>query len=229
MQKKSPFMFLRRLVVLGALTAGSIEANASSSFSGSADLAFNYAGDMAGILVALNGNYVDDGSLLVGDATSVEALSFPNPDAGSFSVSGSVNDSQGGQAHSSHIASYDLTFTNESADVRSFTLSLDYVLHAVVTGEYANSVVQISFGDSGYDEVTAYLFDAMNDVGITASSGQIAFNLGAGAIQNFNVTVGVVGDYAGTTPVPLPAAAWLFLAGMFGMLGIEKRKSRVAA
>ncbi|CAD6880053.1 hypothetical protein [Methylomonas albis] len=213
---------------LALLAVGASNAYATSSFTGSAALTFTYSGDLSGIVVGYVGSgNVDDGTEVYGDAVLQPNFNFPDQASGEFSVVGSVNDSEGQNIHSAQIATFALSFVNHSGQSRSFGLSLDYLLHAVVVGEFANSAVQISFGDYGYDELTADLFSGQDNISLAGSSGVFNFDLAANETGSFSVNVGIVGDLLGTTPVPLPAAAWSFLVGLLGLLGVNKKRAGV--
>lgn len=216
---KKPFT----LILLTVLFAGS--ASASSSFSGSADLTFALSGDLDGVNVTPLGDLWDEGSLMLGDATSSQTFNFPSTAQGSFASSGQVNDSEDEYQDvvSAHTAQFTFWFDNQSTGAREFSLSLNYILHAVASGEYASSVVQITSGDYDSDEASAYLFDDQENVTVNGSFEPYVFNLAAGTDAYFDVYVGVTGNIKGTTPVPLPAAVWSFLMGLMGVFGFARR------
>lgn len=198
-------------------------ASGSSDFSGAANIGYLLSGDLTGIDIVANGNYVLDSSANSGDWAVSPPVFGQNNSGGEFSLSGNVNI---GELHSSYLADFELSFTNNSSQSHIFGLSLNYVLNAIAGGEFASSQVQISYGDSGYDEASAYLFNNQQNVTQQSVSDVYSYNLAQGDAATFSIHVAITGDLVGTTAatVPLPAAAWTFLAGLIGLLGIAKKQ-----
>ena len=218
-------------VLLAMLFTSGSGAYASSSFSGSANLAFAFSGNMDGVNIVHSGSYSVDGSDTYGYASFSQELTFPSPASGSFSAVGDVGYSDLYQDPiSENIAQFSFGLENKSGQSKQFSLSLDYILHAVASGEFAYSLVQLEFGDTDYDAAEAYVsgfFQDEGDVTVEGAFDPYQFNLASGEKANFDVIVGVTGNIAGTTPVPLPGAVWPFLAGLIGLLGLNK-KSKIA-
>lgn len=203
-------------------TSGTATSFASSAFSGSASFTLTpaIAVDFADFDISYSGSYIDNGSASTGDALLSPAFVFLTPAAGLFSVSGSVNE---GEVYSRHNANFEVSFANNSTVSRSLSFTLGYILDATASGEFANSVVQFSYGNQGYGEVEVNQFD--NHLNTVGNSGDEFFNiiLAANSSYTLNLNVGVTGDLLGTTPVPLPPAAWSFLLGIAGLAGLLKK------
>jgi hypothetical protein len=210
------------LLAITLMVSGSATSFASSVFSGSANFTLTPASadEFVGIDISYTGGYVDNGSVVTGGALLNPVFVFLTPDAGSFSISGSVNE---GEVGSRHNANFQVSFANNSTVSRSLSFTLAYELDATASGEFANSVVQLSYGNQGYGEVEVNQFN--NHLNIIGNSGDEFLNiiLAANSSYNLNLYVGVAGDLLGTTPVPLPPAAWSFLLGIVGLVGLLKK------
>jgi hypothetical protein len=210
------------LLAITLLTSGTATSFASTVFSGSASFTLTPASavEFVGIDISYAGGFVDNGSVTTGDALLNPAFVFLTPETGLFSVSGSVNE---GEVYSRHNANFEVSFANNSTVSRSLSFTLGYILDATASGEFANSVVQLSYGNQGYGEVEVNQFN--NHLNIVGNSGDEFLNiiLAANSSYTLNLNVGVAGDLLGTTPVPLPPAAWPFLLGIAGLAGLLKK------
>ncbi len=68
------------------------------------------------------------------------------------------------------------------------------------------------------------MYDGSIIVATDGLSTLIPFHPGAGASKMLSANVATDGN-SEASPVPLPAAAWSFLLGLMGILGLKKRKS----
>lgn len=203
------------LLMAGALVGA--PAYASSSFNGAAFLSFDVTGDLAGVLISTGGSFYDDATVLVGDATVVPGYTFASPSLANFSVASHVNDSLGSLVYTGHIANFLLTFDNSSSEARTFNLDFGYTLTGLISGEFADGLVQIQYGDFGFDELQVNQFGSDN-VTWSSSTGPIEFTLASGASASYNVTTFISSNLAGTTPVPIAGIFWPFMAVLLGWL-----------
>ncbi len=116
-----------------------------------------------------------------------------------------------------------------------------------VSGNWSNvAFIQAVNGNVGsVDGFSANASDTLETLQITLGAGNytIAASGALGAIANLNAgTLGAVDSFgltglhgqltfsaASVAAVPVPAAVWMFLTGMMGMLGLNRRKSRSMA
>ncbi|MCQ8117267.1 VPLPA-CTERM sorting domain-containing protein [Methylomonas rosea] len=223
------FDFKTTVVILGLLLPGiKNDAFASIDFSNQASLTFALDGAYAGLQA--NGSFNQE-IILPGDdnggtvtATNQDLSSLDLDQAYQFAVTGSVAD---GSISANHVGHYTFNFTNNSTNTYSILLSIPYVLSATTNG--IDSSLSLVFSDDVdiFDEIyfSASVFGNSNveNIGTLSRS----FTLSANQQKNFYVDLTSTADiYA--APVPLPAAVWSFLAGLFGILGIKKRKQESA-
>ncbi|QPK63975.1 VPLPA-CTERM sorting domain-containing protein [Methylomonas sp. LL1] len=143
-----------------------------------------------------------------------------------FSTSGSVGN---GQVDSSHLGWFSLDFANNTADTYEINVKLDYLLDAGVGGDFAHSSVSIDYFNndytfSGYSSIEAGTLPLALTATQSGSSGIFSFTLAPNATELLYADVRITGNLA-ASPVPLPAAVWMFLAGLMGVLGLNKRKA----
>lgn len=219
---KTFFINKKMLAALTALTllgVGNSEAN--SSFNSQAALTISIGNLSSDLLI--NGSFqqaVSDNGIISGDG-SVAAF-FP---AGSpmltdgnytfdpFSVQG--NASNGDVFGSIYTGWYSLGFTNQSSSAMSVSLTLNYELSAAASGQFADSNVSLDYYMGSDSPVNVFLNGSVFDQANTANNGSdfIAFNLDPGSTKTFHSDVTINGNLS-ASPVPLPAAAWSFLAGL---------------
>lgn len=92
--------------------------------------------------------------------------------------------------------------------------NFDVQLH----GKGNSRTTELSFTISGIDGDDVYSYAVMNADG----SGEYFSTHIAGFDQVGNVTSA---KFAGSSVVPVPAAAWLFASGLLGLAGVARRKS----
>lgn len=232
------------LAVVGMFVLNVGDAFASTSFSSYSTLSFSidnitgasadYSGlEMSGSFVRFfesytsvtgNGGVHDDnpdipftfGPMLVGS-------SFTH----TFAFDGGVSD---GTIDYNHVGLYDIGFVNNGSESFDVTLNLSYQLFAAAVGDntaqasvtmgYADDLGEIYGGDS--IDAASYLPIAS---AFSEYSGPFTFTLDAGGSRMFYIDVNHYGYLeANAAPVPLPAAAWSFLMGLLGIVGLKKRK-----
>lgn len=232
-----------RLIGLAALVwlafAGPVQA--SSSFDSQATISFGVGGAANG--VALAGSYApaDPGYSYIFQAPGSIGEVLPAPDnataipaldlgiAHTFAVSGYAT---AGSFSSQHIGWYQLDFLNQSSQDQQVALTLSYTMQTLVQGQ-ADSDVVLDFSDGGALLANAFFNNHLLNVtaydpavAIAADKGAItySFMLAQGEARTFYADVTINGVLQ-PAPVPLPAAAWSFLIGLLGLLGMKKRRS----
>lgn len=223
------------LITLTGLVAGYSNAQASSSFNDQAQISFSVDTispdlEISGLFeqgAAENGLTDGDGAVLFSLPSAVPAVASGVYQFDTFSVSGSG--SNGSIYGTSYTGWYSLSFVNHGATAIAVDLTLNYALTASVSGQYASSNVNMDYylGNNYPDNV--YLISSVYEsLNVTNNDSKvISLNIDSGATQTFYVDVTLSGDLQ-ASPVPLPAAAWSFLAGLLGLLGVKKRKPVVA-
>lgn len=223
------------------MAAATQNASANLSYSVASIVNLTNPGDLSGLQIAGSFQQIDtpvyDGgdyswSDIVGDG-SVSAQNPGLSAAGAFSYRFAVDTSlNSGALNSHHLGWYGLEFTNLGSDVYSISVRLDYDLQVAVTGENGTGSVSVDYFSSDGQTLAGYeRADAWLGAPIAASIGQsdaFNFELAAGEAQGLFADV-VIESHLEASPVPLPAAAWSFLAGLMGLLGIKKRRSEHGA
>lgn len=142
-----------------------------------------------------------------------------------FSITGSVNN---GTFESYHLGLYGLSLLNSGlSDTYAVDLSFSYLLSASATGQNADTDVNIDYFS---DEDPAFVgSDYVNHANIfgfpvtTATNAKgFSMTLAPGEAGYYLADVVIKGNLM-AAPVPLPAAAWSFLAGLLGILGLKRR------
>lgn len=227
------------LLTLSPLLLFAPSAQAISTFNSSAALTYTINSianlDNPGDLTSLNvtGSFElaspPDYSVTVTGDGSVNGTNpslGPVPVANVFSktvaVSGSVS---GGTLNSSHLGLYGLSFDNTGNDSYSISLTLSYQLDTAVHGPSANSEIWLDFYNeaytfSGSEHILASVFSAASG-NQSGSSGPFNFTLGPGGSEALYADVRITGNLE-ASPVPLPAGAWLMLAGLSTITAIGK-------
>lgn len=148
----------------------------------------------------------------------------------SFSASGSAGL---GTVDSLHTGLFGLALSNSGPYSYSLAIHFDYSLQAIAHGEFANSAILFDYWDeagaiSGSDYASVASFSGfLNDQQSASGAAIWLFTQAPGASQQLYAQAGITSQLqsADTSPVPVPAAAWLFgsaLAGL-GLLGKRKR------
>ncbi len=142
----------------------------------------------------------------------------------SFNIDGVLND---GMIDFNQTAYYDVGFINNSAlysyDV---TLSLSYGLSSEVSGQDGTVSAMMSFFDDSGAEIWADSVTGMNELAEASEMLDVpyTFTIGPGGeLKTFYVDVNHNGRLE-ASPVPLPAAVWPFMTGLFGIVALRKRK-----
>jgi hypothetical protein len=216
----------KMLVALTALTlfgVGNSEAN--SSFSSQAALGMSLGTLPSDLLI--NGSFqqaLADNGMISGDG-SVAAIfpaGLPTVTGGNyvfdlFSVSGHATN--GEVAGSSYTGWYNLGFTNQSLSAMSVSLTLNYALAAAASGQFADTNVSLDYYMNNDPSVNVFLNASVFGQANAANNDAkvITFNLDPGSTQTFHSDVTINGNVS-ASPVPLPAAVWLFLTGLLVML-----------
>lgn len=193
-----------------------------------ANSAIVYQSDDRYINHSLGGTYtpVSPYATFNDDWWAYEAGAFQNTSVTSSTMSGS----------GSTYAGYDAQFYGaEATSVFSITFSVDQLTDFSLTGNldtdwWGGSDLYVSLKENGTEIFGIGIWDLF-DTGINPFSfdGQFAtgntYQLSLGSYSydsnyyfeawDFNLT---------TSPVPVPAAAWLFASGLLGLIGIAKRK-----
>jgi len=147
-----------------------------------------------------------------------------------FAINGSAND---GSLESYHLGFYGLSlYNNGLTDTYTVDLGFSYLLSASAAGQNADTDVSIDyFSDEDLSFVGSDYVTHSNIFGFPVStannSGTFSITLAPGAAGFYLADVVINGNLT-AAPVPLPAAAWLFLAGLLGILGVKKRNNPAA-
>jgi hypothetical protein len=210
---------LAAMTALTLLGVGNSEAN--SSFNSQAALTMSIGTHSSDLLInGLFQGFSDNGTIS-GDGTA--AAMFPNGSpmvttSGDFvfdSFSAEGNASNGDVFGSINTGWYSLDFTNQSLSTMTVSLTLNYQLSAAASGQFADSNVNLDYY-MGSDvpvnvALNASVFDQANAT--KNSFDTIVFNLDPGSSKTFHSDVTIDGNLS-ASPVPLPTAAWSFLAGL---------------
>jgi len=166
----------------------------------------------------------------------ITAVSGPVPvGAGfshSFALSGNVSS---GLVDLNQVGWYDLVFTNSALEVFDVTLNYSFEINTSVVGQEGNTSVSVEYYDDHFDLWSIYDVSASSAQPELSSdgktiTGQFVFTLNPFTGDPFDnqrslyVDVGHTA-YLSPAPVPVPAAAWLFVSGVFGLMGLNKRKT----
>ena len=164
-----------------------------------------------------NGIINGDGSVAAVFSAGLPTVTGSNYAFDLFSVSGHATN--GEVAGSSYTGWYSLGFTNQSLSAMSVSLTLNYALAAAASGQYADGSVSLDYYMDNSPSVNVFLNTSV--FGQTNAEDKdakiITFNLDPGTTQTFHSDVTINGNVS-ASPVPLPAALWLFLSGLLVML-----------
>lgn len=223
---------LKKILIAVSFLLSLGEVQASSSFNSQAQITFDFGllptdVNVVGSFEQLGNpdswTYVSGDGLLAANNPSTSLT--PNVQH-TFSINGTVSN---GTVTSSHIGRYKFVLSNTSVD-SDYTIApvLIYDLSANALGDFADSDVNLNFYDESYtfansELVIASVFGAptSNANGTFAAN---SFTLSANTITEIYADVVINGSLE-AAPVPVPAAAWSFLAGLMGVLAVNKRKA----
>jgi len=214
------------------------QAHAVSVFSNYATLTYSVSSSADGL--DIDGSFemlgspdsfliADNGTVTPSHGAGLFPLTLDTPL--SFSVSGQDN---AGEFKSQHYGVFSLNFFNSSTAVINVDLTLNYILHAAVAGETADSDVYLDYYSSdytfsGFDSLNATLSVPFSEqFTVNGSSGVFSFSLNPGESETLSADVKIASTML-AAPVPLPAAVWSFLVGLLGILGFKKRKQPTIA
>ncbi|ATG91489.1 hypothetical protein [Methylomonas koyamae] len=146
--------------------------------------------------------------------------------AGASAVSGSIDSFQ--------IGWFELAFANAGPYSYKLNVTLDYTLHALAHGAYAEAMLYFDYWDdagigSSQDLALASAFPGQADDGQNVpGSAYWQLLLAPGATVNLYAQAGILShlDTAAFAPVPLPSAGWLFAAHVAGWLRRRAKSSR---
>jgi len=187
----------------------------------------------AGFELSTFDSYIDIPNASDGQATAINSSGdeYVDPVVGSYSkamtVSGSVNN---GIVDASYLGLFNLNFENLSINEFDIQVTLGYQLVSNATGDDAESGIQLDFLNdavaegaelnevgsfaSGYDGFSVYASTAdgspepLNDFAV------YSFTVGAEGFDGLYVDVGVTGYLQAASPVPVPAAFWMFATAL---------------
>ena len=243
--------FVMSLVLLSGVLLGAQSAQANTTFAGSSVLTFTinsitnlndaHPTDLSGLQILGSFLQPTDEFSFYANTTGDGAISANNPEVASFAVtssfsktfavSGSVLD---GSVDSHHTGLYNLAFNNTGLDDYAIDLTLAYQLNASANDLTAESNVAVdyynqTFSVSDFATVGAYtLAESLSDTqSVIGSFAPYTFTLNAGSNELVFANVVITGNLQ-AAPVPLPAATWLFLTGLIGVLGFNKHKTKRA-
>lgn len=237
------------VALFGVAMLGIGNAQASSTFNSSAALTYTInsianltnAGDLSGLGVSASfeqdsvESYVNIGGIGGVTANNPAVALSPLPGttfSPSFAVSGYATD---GTVYSHHLGKFGLGFTKDAAntDIYSISVTLGYQLAAGAqahanAGEYAASDIFFDWLNGDGSSSGSYYVAADGTSYGTPDAVTYNFTLdGSRLADGLYAYVTINGDLS-ASPVPLPPAAWSFLAGLLGMVGMKKRKAMAA-
>ncbi len=243
--------YLMSVALLGSALLGAQAAQANTTFAGSSILTFTinsitnlneaHPTDLSGLEILGSFSQPTDEFSLYAITTGDGAVIANNQDVApfavtsnfskTFAVSGSVLD---GSVDSYHTGLYNLAFNNIGSDDYAINLTLAYQLNASANDLTAVSNVAVDYYNQNFsisDLATVGAFtlaESLTDKqSVIGSFAPYTFMLNAGSNELISADVVITGNLQ-AAPVPLPAATWLFLTGLMGVLGFNKHKTKRA-
>jgi hypothetical protein len=221
------FKYLAFALLGIAISGFGSTAMASVSFQNLSAITFDVDNVYAGLVangsfmqeVDLSGN--DDGGVV--NANNVDVYDLSLGTQHQFNVSS--NELFAGSIEASYIGKYAFSFENTSSNDYSIQLSVAYDLSTSTTGQDSSLILDFSDDYEYLDQI--YLSAAIPGSPSDSANSAInyTFNLAAGETTMYYVDI-TSGANLYAAPVPLPTAAWLFLWGVFGMFGVNKRRMK---
>ena len=187
--------------------------------------AFEQAGSPVSYLSTTGNGSVDANNPAI-DSVSV---TIGNPFVYTFSANGNVSS---GTVESGNVGWYNLALNNTSAtDDYKVILTLTYNLVANVSGDFADNDVVLdlfTFDNPllGNIFVNANALNSPN-AGANGFFPQYTFDVAHNSSVELYADVTIRGNLQ-AAPVPLPASVWLFLGGLLGIHGLNKRRNTSA-
>ncbi len=107
-----------------------------------------------------------------------------------------------------------ITYNDDSGVDSAYGYSNSLINTTLAAGDYIAIV-----GDYSFDDVDILL-------GYNSDSSNAAINYGSFTleIETDVANISAVSTETGVSPVPVPAAAWLFGSGLLGLMGVAKRR-----
>ena len=216
----------KMLVAMTALTLFGVgNSQANSSFTSQAALNVSVDTPFSDLAItglfeqanSYNGIINGDGSVAAVFPAGSPTVTDGNYAFDLFSASGHA--ANGEVTGSSYTGWYSLGFTNQNSLTRSISLTLNYALVASASGQFADSSVSLDYYMDSDPSVNVFLNASVFGQAKAADNGSkaITFNLDPGETKTFYSDVTINGNVL-ASPVPLPAAVWLFLTGLLVML-----------
>jgi len=184
----------------------------------------------------------DDGPYFIDDVVSATSQTSSDDTIEGFSDFGvsytqffQAEDSiASGVASSEYIWEYSILFESfSSSDIFKITLDFEYDMNANVSGESADTEAFFDYStlsgnvSSGSDTLNAFISGSIINPSLsTSGSKTINFFLNAGETEEFYFDFGLKGtlEATETSPVPVPAALWLFASALLAFPGLRKLK-----
>ena len=165
---------------------------------------------------------ISDSTTTIGDIDfSVEVL------ASAFTVSGSNFGMQ------NFSFNYDPSLSIDTSNIIETSLLAWTVSEgANAGGGFGKFGFQLSGNGSSRTEllsfsITGVTDDTVNSYAMGSTLKPAAIEFFAAHIAGFDTTDGVTSaQFAGSSPVPVPAAAWLFGSGLLGLVGVASRRKK---
>ncbi|MBS3955133.1 MAG: hypothetical protein KGZ88_19445 [Methylomicrobium sp.] len=135
-----------------------------------------------------------------------------------------------GNSISEYFSDLKIGFSNNSHDlddIYDIRIEFNYTLTAQTTGRFADTDVFFSYSNENFnlDElVVAHASSETNSFDQIVNSDSFSFVLAAGELENIYFQSAVVGQLEASV-VPIPAAIWLFVSGMVGLIGLRSKQS----
>jgi len=187
----------------------------------------------AGFELSTFDSYIDIPNASDGQATAINSSGgeYVDPVVGSYSKAMTVNGSvSNGIVDTYYLGWFNLNFENLSSNEFDIQVTLDYQLASNATGDDATSEIQLDYLNEAVVEGAE-----LNDVGSFASgdggfsvyastvdgspeslngSAVYNFTVGVEGFDGLYVDVGIAGNLEATSPVPVPAAFWMFATAL---------------
>lgn len=163
--------------------------------------------------------YTGNGTSSINHSDSYYGLVEGNVFSKTFSLSGSVGN---GDVTSNYLVFFDLEFINASNDSFAIDVDFAYELSVNTVGE---DVFAEMFLDYGEELTNEYFFEDLSvfETGTDQLTGSHKFLFTLGAFED-QLILADVNQFGTASAVPLPAAIWLFVSALFGLVANGLRK-----